>query len=404
MARTPKVAIIGGGIGGLAAAAAMHLRGIEVTVYERSAELQEIGAGLTLSPNALKALRLLGVEEEVLGIGFQHERQLVRSWRSGRTIVRNRGRGDPAQRFGGSFMTIHRADLLDALASAIPTDQVVLNKSCIGVDAKDNMAAAQFADGSEIEADVIVGADGIHSSVRTSLFGPDEPHFTGCVCWRGLVPAEAVAHIPTLDNLTAWWGPHGHVVHYRVRRGEMVNFVAHYDSDAWTEESWTHECGVEELLELYAKWHPSLLELFKSSETYYKWALYDRDPIEHWGRGRVTMLGDAVHPMLPYLGQGACMAIEDGCVLASVLAANQEDPSAALRTYEALRMPRTREVQLGSRQRARLNHLASPVGRLKRDLKLAWQDRFGKDQTMFRSAWIYEYDVAAVDIGGVDAG
>lgn len=393
--RAPKVAVIGGGIGGLAAAAALHQRGIDVTVYEQSAELREVGAGLTLSPNALKALRVLGVEDFAVSASYLHEHQLVRSWRSGRVIKRQpRTTGQ----HGAGFITIHRADLLDGIASAIPHNRVILEKTCIGIENTSHSAVVHFADGSEIEADVVVGADGIHSAVRTSLFGPDEPHFTGLVCWRGLVPVEAVSHIPSTKDFSAWWGPHGHIVHYRVRRGELVNFVAHYDSDAWTEESWIHECGVEELLDLYTAWHPSLLELFKSSERYYKWALYDRDPLAQWTLGRATLLGDSAHPMLPYLGQGACMAIEDGCVLAAALTAMLEDPAAALQAYELARRPRTREVQLGSRQRARMNHLVSPFARFKRDLKLAWQDRFGKDQSMFQTAWIYDYDVASVDV------
>ena len=244
----------------------------------------------------------------------------------------------------------------------------------------------------------MIGADGIRSAVRARLFGPDAPRFTGCVCWRGLVPMEALEHHPKAAEMTAWWGPHGHVVHYRVRRGELVNFVAHYDSDAWTEESWTRECSRAELIATYARWHDSLLRLFESSERYYKWALFDRDPLEAWGRGRVTLLGDAAHPMLPYLAQGAAMAVEDGCVLAACLEAMPDDPAGALRAYESLRMPRTRRAQLGSRQRATENHLPSPWARLKRDVRLALRSRFAADTTPHQAAWIYEYDVAKVTI------
>jgi 2-polyprenyl-6-methoxyphenol hydroxylase-like FAD-dependent oxidoreductase len=397
MARRPSVAIIGGGIGGLAACLALHRRGIAATVYEQAGHLSEIGAGLTLSPNALKAFRALGVEDAALTIGWQAAHQVIRSWRSGRVIARQSRQSGVADRFGATFLTIHRADLLDVFARALPQGAVRLDAACTGVAAGNGVAVVRFADGAEIEADVVVGADGIHSAVRESLFGPDAPHFTGCVCWRGLVPREALpASLRESDN-TSWWGPNGHVVHYLVRRGELVNFVAHYNSDAWTEESWTRECDRAELMETYARWHPSLSRLFESSERYYKWALYDRDPLDAWGRGRATLLGDSAHPMLPYLGQGACMAVEDGCILAEALARTPEDPEAALRDYERLRMPRTRRAQIGSRFRAKENHLASPFARLRRDVGLALRSRFGTDKSPLQTAWLYDYDVAAED-------
>jgi salicylate hydroxylase len=393
MPRPLKIAIIGGGIGGLAAALALHRRGTEVVVCEQSPRLSEIGAGLNLSPNALRALRALGCEAAAIAVGYEAEYQVIRSWRSGRVIARQQRAGALSKRFGASFLTIHRADLLDVLSAALPERCIRLGAVCTGVDAGNGAARARFADGSELEADAIVGADGIHSVVRASLFGPDAPHFTGCVCWRGLVPIDALPNGSRTRDTTAWWGPHGHVVHYLVRRGELVNFVAHYDSEAWTEESWTRECDRAELMQTYVRWHESLLRLFESSERYYKWALYDRDPLDRWGIGRVTLLGDAAHPMLPYLGQGAGMAIEDGCILADVLDRMSDAPAEALRQYERLRMPRTRRAQLGSRHRAKENHLASPFARLWRDARLAWRSRFGADKTALQAAWLYEYDV-----------
>lgn len=392
MARNPKVAIVGAGIGGLAAALALHRRGVEVAVYEQSAALGEIGAGLNLSPNALKAFRHLGMEADAVAIGYQADFQTVRSWRSGRVISRQARKGGFAERFGASMLTIHRADLLAIFARALPDRLFHLGMACT---AADTAGTARFADGTTIDADIVVGADGLHSVVRESLFGPSAPHFTGCVCWRGLVPIELAPRSLNPAEMTAWWGPHGHVVHYPVRRGELINFVAHYDSDAWTEESWTRECDRSELEETYARWNEGLRELFRSSERYYKWALYDRDPLERWSDGRATLLGDAAHPMLPYLGQGACMAIEDGCVLAAAVAATPDDPAGALRRYEALRLPRTRRAQLGSRHRAKENHLASPWARLKRDVRIAIRSRIASDKTPNQTAWLYDYDVAA---------
>lgn len=401
--RVPRVAIVGGGLGGMAAALALLRKGVEVAVYEKTPALTEIGAGLNLSPNALKALRYLGVEDAAIDIGFQARDQVIRSFRSGRVIARPKRSGNVVERYGAAFLTVHRADLLDTLASPVPDSAIHLGAACTGVETHDTCAVAHFADGRSVEADIVIGADGIHSAVRDSLFGPIEPRFTGCICWRGLVPSEALADPRYAREMTAWWGPHGHVVHYPVRRGELVNFVAHFDSDDWTDESWIHECDRAELMDTYARWNRDLLALFGASERYYKWALYDRDPLENWTRGRATLLGDSAHPMLPYLGQGACMAIEDACILAEAIAHTPDDLDAALSDYERIRKPRTTRAQLGSRFRAKQNHLVSPFARLRRDLRIAYNSRFGADTTPGQAAAFYEYDVAAEDGFGAGA-
>ena len=393
--RTPKVVIVGGGLGGAAAALALHRRGVEVEIYEKAPELAEIGAGLNVSPNALKALRYLGVEDAAIEVGVQSLEQVIRSFRSGRVIARPKRAGDIETRYGASFLTIHRADLLDTLLAPLPDNIVHLDAACTGVETGDVGAVARFGDGTAVEADIVVGADGIHSAVRDSLFGPIEPRFTGCICWRGLVPREALSDPRYAAEMAAWWGPHGHVVHYPVRRGELINFVAHFDSDGWTEESWTYECDRVELMETYAGWNRNLLNLIEASGKYYKWALYDRDPLENWTKGRATLLGDSAHPMLPYLGQGACMAVEDACILAESVGRMPDDLSAALQAYERLRKPRTTRAQLGSRFRAKQNHLVSPFARLKRDIKIAYNSRFGADSSPGQAAAFYEYDVAA---------
>ena len=393
MGRTPRIAIIGGGIGGLAAALALERRGAEVVVCEQSPVHSEIGAGLNLTPNAVKAFRALGIEDQIEAIGSGSEFMAIRSWRSGRFISRTR-RGDFPKVFGAPNLTVHRADLLDVLRGALKTTDIRLGMRCVAVDGGDRSAAVRFADGSTLEADVVVGADGIHSAVRKSLFGADRPRFTGCICWRGMAPAAAVPRDINIADGTMWMGPHGHVVHYPVRRGELVNIVAHFDSDAWTGESWTHECDVAEVMTTYAAWNPALTRLYPLSQRWYKWALYDRDPLEHWSKGRATLLGDSAHAMLPYLGQGAGMAIEDGCVLAAMIGRHGEDLDTALSAYERLRVPRTKATVLGSRARAKENHLASPWARLKRDMKFALRERFGGgDTTAFKVGWLYEYDV-----------
>jgi salicylate hydroxylase len=395
MMRTQRIAIIGGGIGGLSAALAFHRRGMEITVYEQSPSLGEIGAGIGLGPNAVKAFRALGIESDVIAIGSTAEWQIMRNGRDGRIISRQPVAATTAK-FGAPHLTVHRAELLDILVGSLPAKCIRTAARCVAVTTNGNIAVARFADGSEIESDIVVGADGIHSVVRSSLFGPEAPRFTGCLCYRGLVPAGDVPSSINMKDLVLWMGPHGHIVHYPVKRGELLNVVAHYDSDAWTEESWIRKCEQSEVAATYNNWDESLQQLIKSNPNWYKWALYDREPLERWSVGRATLLGDSAHAMLPYLGQGAAMAIEDGCVLAACLSA-ADDPGAALETYERMRKPRTRRTVLASRQRAKENHLASPWARLKRDIKIAFRNRFAKDKTVFQGEWLYSYDVAAED-------
>jgi len=394
MPRPTRIAIIGGGIGGLAAALAMHRHGLEATVYEQSPKLSEIGAGVGLSPNAIKACRVLGVDNEVIARGSGAEWQISRSWRSGRVIARSPLR-DTAARFGAPHVTVHRADLLDILSRSLPEKYIRTSARCVAVTPGTEIAVARFADGTEVEADIIVGADGIHSAVRGSLFGAEAPRFTGCVCYRGLVPAGDVPRSINTRDVTLWMGPHGHIVHYPVRGGELLNIVAHFDSEDWTEESWTRRCDQAEVIATYRRWNESLLQLFQSNAEWYKWALYDREPLERWSAGRATLLGDSAHAMLPYLGQGAAMAMEDGCVLAACVSGMPDDLDAALRHYEQSRKERTRRAVLGSRERAKHNHLASPWARLQRDVRAALRNRFGEDKTLFQAAWLYSYDVAA---------
>jgi salicylate hydroxylase len=392
-----RVAIIGGGIGGLAAARALCRRGIEVRIYEAQPELREIGAGVALGPNAMKALRSLDLEDDVRGIAGHWDWAVTRNGKTGRAISRT-SRQQQATLFGAMGATAHRADLLDVLSRSVPSDLVTLGARCRGVEPDGGVAVARFEDGSEVETDVIVGADGIHSAVRGSLFGPDAPRFTGKICYRSVVPVDAVPGGPPPNDNSQWLGPHGTIVLYPVRRDELINVVCHYDDEGYRHESWVTRCERSEVLERYGDWHESLLRIFSAGDVWYKWALYDRDPISRWTRGRVTVLGDAAHPMLPYLGQGACQAIEDGVVLAAALAARADDPVAALGLYERSRRPRASQVVLASRERGVSNHLASPVAALKRDVSIAVRRRLGRDPDGRGTGWIPEYDASSPDV------
>jgi salicylate hydroxylase len=393
-----RVAIIGGGIGGLTAAIALSRAGVEVAVYEAAAELKEIGAGVALHPNAMKVLRAIGVEGNVREVAGNAPWQVMRNWKTGRVIGRT-SREQQAASFGITGATVHRADLLDVLAGALPAGLVTLGKRCTGVRPDGDLAVARFADGSEVEADVIVGADGIHSPVRASLFGPDAPRFTGKICYRSVIPTGTVRGPRLSAEGAQWLGPHGTIVLYPLRGEELINVVCHYDDASYRHESWIAECSREEVLERYTRWHESLLRLFAASQTWYKWALYDRDPIPRWTSGRVTVLGDAAHPMLPYLGQGACQAIEDGAVLATALSAESSDPVTGLARYERTRRPRASRVVLTARERGLSNHLTSRWAAWRRDLLIAWRRRVNRRDPEGRgAAWLAEYDASSPDV------
>jgi 2-polyprenyl-6-methoxyphenol hydroxylase-like FAD-dependent oxidoreductase len=391
-----RVTIIGGGIGGATAGCALAQAGLEVSIYESAPELKEIGAGVALHPNAMRVLRMIGVEDEVRRLAGRSQWSVTHNWKTGRVISRI-SRAHQAQSFGLSGATIHRADLLDVIAAALPEGCVTLGKRCASVESRGDVAVARFEDGGEVEADVVIGADGIHSRVRAALFGPDDPKFTGKICYRSVVRAAAVeGQRPATDN-AQWLGPHGTIVLYPLRGDELINVVCHYDDEHYRHESWITECDGQEVLDRYAGWHESLLRVFAAGDTWYKWALYDRDPIPRWTQGRVAILGDAAHPMLPYLGQGACQAIEDGAVLATALAVEAGDPVAGLERYERTRRPRASRVVLAARERGRSNHLSSPLAALKRDIQIAIRRRLGKDSEGRGAAWIPEYDATSRD-------
>ena len=393
-----RVAIMGGGIGGLTAALALHQAGAEVAVYEAAPELKEIGAGVVLHPNAMRVLRALGLEEGVRKIAGTTEFAVTRNGKNGRIITQT-SRQKQADTFGINGATVHRADLLDVLAAAVPPAMVSLGKRCLGIEQGEATATARFTDGTETEADVIIGADGIHSAVRGALFGPDDPRFTGKICYRSVVPAAAVTgQAPDAAANSQWLGPHGTVVLYPLRGTELINVVAHYDDARYRHESWIAECDRAEVLERYADWHESLLRVFAAGGTWYKWALYDRDPIPRWTRGRVTLLGDAAHPMLPYLGQGACQAIEDGAVLATALT-TESDPGTALERYERARRPRASRVVLAARERGLSNHASSPLAAWRRDLTIAVRRRLNRRDPEGRGgAWLAGYDATSPDV------
>lgn len=395
MGRQLRVGVIGGGIGGVALTGALAQRGIEVKVFERAPAFGEVGAGIQVTPNAGKVLKALGLADQLRRAGFLPQAIVGRNWRTARENFRTPLIEACPKLYGADFYHVHRADLHAMLVSLVPDASAMLSSSCVSVRNEGNTAVASFTDGTEYEADLIVGADGVRSIVRNQLFGDEAPRFTGHMCYRAVVPFEDRRPDFVSPDSSFWLGPNGHVVTYYVRSGAAVNIVAVSETANWVEESWNAPSSREELLDAFKGWHPNLINLFERTDSVFKWGLFDRDPMQTWSNDRITLMGDAAHPMLPFLSQGAAMAIEDGYVLAKSLDAHGQDIGSALRDYEAERLPRTSRVQLESRERGKTYHLPSPLAQIKRDLMYRLQSMVNPHASGIKANWVYEYDATA---------
>jgi salicylate hydroxylase len=369
VARNIRVAIIGAGLGGLAAAGALRQHGLEVVVYERAPQLGEVGAGIQLGPNAVKVLRALGLEQALRPLSAEPVNYVSLAWDDARIRYREPMKGPYALQYGAPYLMAHRADLHRLLCGLVPAQAVRLGAQCTGVSSAGRGAVADFADGSQIESDVIVGADGINSTVRESLFGVQPVRFTQQMAWRCMVPIESV---PTevgigRDEYVGWIGPTGHVICYPIRGGALYNIFAGHVTDEWVDESWAVPSSIDELLAGYRGWHPALLKMLAEVSDCYKWGIRDRDPLPRWTAGAVTLLGDAAHPMMPTLAQGAAISLEDGFALARHLAQHRDDPARGLAGYEAERRPRASRVVLQAREQFQNNRKNSAPPPLPRD-------------------------------------
>jgi salicylate hydroxylase len=388
-----SIAVAGAGLGGLTAALALLQRGFDVSVFEQSNELREVGAGVQLGPNAMRVFAALGLEEAIAAFSFVPEAHVVRSGKTGAAIATTQMKGVYEAQYGIGYHTMLRADLQNALAERLPPGVLQLGKKCTAVETRPDGVTLRFDDGSSVERDVVVGADGIHSAVREHLLGQDSPRFTGTVAYRGVVDAATLAPGLLSDDVSVFIGPHASFVYYYIRRGELVNWVALVEENSWQQESWSAEADLADVIRLYEGWCPVVGALLAHAERCYKWALFDRDPLPRWVNGRIALLGDAAHPMMPYLAQGGCMAIEDAYVLASELGKSPDDPERALRAYERARLPRASRVQLMSRKVARVNQTPSLQARIARNLRLAFEKMLHPSRHTYKIEWIYGYDV-----------
>jgi salicylate hydroxylase len=388
-----SVAIVGGGIGGMAAAVSLLQAGFDVHVYERAATVSEVGAGIQVSPNASRVLHRLGLADDLARMGVRPLAWHQRRWDDGRTLLRADLGDAVIEAFGFPHYQMHRADLLGTLVGALPPERLHVGHLFTGLTDHGDRVEASFDNGTTIEVDLLVGADGIHSAVRGVLFGPQDPVFTGCAAYRGLVPAERLAHLDLEVTAQIWMGPEAHFVHYYVADRRLVNFVAIIEQDSWTRESWTDPGDPADAIAAFAGWHPQLHEILGAVDETFIWALFDRPPLERWSQGRVTLLGDACHPMLPFMAQGAAQALEDGAALTACLA-REPDVEAAVQRYEQLRLPRASRIQALSTENKTRFHLPDGERQRERDALMAGG---GTDFAIRAVEWIYAHDAAAVD-------
>jgi salicylate hydroxylase len=393
-----RVLIAGGGIGGLTAALACARMGCEVAVFEQAPELKEVGAGIQLAANGTRVLYALGVGEALAALSCETESKEIRIWNTGETWKLFDLGKLSIERYGAPYFTVYRPDLLSVLEQAVRREKrasIRLGARCVGFAQDGQRVCLRLENGETAEGDVLVGADGVHSRIRQALFGPDRPQFTGIIAWRGIVPMDRLPAHMVRKIGTNWVGPGGHVVHYPLRAGKVMNFVGALERSDWQVESWSARGTNEELTRDYAGWHDDVHALIRNIPVPFKWALMTRPPMARWTVGRVTLLGDACHSMVPFLAQGANMALEDGYILARALSEIQGDPGARLARYEEARRERTRRTVEGSANNIVRFHnkaLADP------DTARSYVDReWATAPVADRYEWLFRYDVTKME-------
>ena len=372
-----NIAVCGGGVGGMAVAIALQAQGHEVSVFEQSRQFGRVGADVNLTPNAVHALDRLGVGDALRASAARPTHRISKTWDTAEETSRLPMSAAAEERYGAPQLTIHRADLLDALESRLAPGCLHLDARVDSVENLESGATVRFAGGTCRAFDLVIGADGIHSPVRRSIFGPDAPRFTGLVSWRAVFPRDRAPDLPDLDAFTKWWGPtpDRQIVTFPLTHGKEIFVFATTAQDGWTEEGWTLPGDIAELRAAYADFHPDARALLAACKDVTRSALHVRGPMERWSAGHVTLLGDAAHPMVPFMAQGACMAIEDAVVLARAIdGKDRAELPTALLAYERARIPRTAEIQRAS-------------------LANEWL------KTRGNADWVYGYQAWAVEVG-----
>jgi salicylate hydroxylase len=381
-----RIAIIGGGLAGLATAAALAQFGFEAEVFEQSRELGEIGTGINVSPQAVKALRAIRLGDKIAAVANIAPGVLTRDMNSGARLD-YRDQTAAVARFGAGIHTFHRADLLQALASGVGPTRIHLDHKLTGIGEHAASVMLTFANGARREADLVIGADGVHSLVRHALYGDDNPTYTGQMVWRALVAGSNVpAEVLEPSGHVQWLGPGRHFFAYYLRGREVVNIVTQEDTDAWVDEGWSIPGNPDDMRASFPNAEPLLATLLRRVTQCSKWGLFTRPLTDHWGRGRIALIGDAAHAMLPNAGQGASQSFEDAYVIARWLAAEPGDPAEALRNFRRVRIPRVHEIQRRSATIVRAKHNYD-----QKSEKTAPANVDAVDSM----AWIWGYDVTA---------
>ena len=387
--------IAGGGIAGLTAALCLHHFGWSARVQERAPVLEETGAGVQLSPNAIRVFTALGLAERIEAAGFLPGVAVMRDGVSGRTAFSVPLDEAARHRWGAAYVHIHRADLQDILLGALADRMPGALLTGTGVTGYGQDAASAWAmtDAGKTRGDIVIGADGIHSALRAQMLGADTARFTGHTAWRAVVPVDRLgAHAPP-PEAAVWTGRGRHAVTYLLRGGTLANFVGVVERRDWREESWVQTGNRDEALQDFAGWHPVITALIANADALYRWGIFDRRPPRHWHDGRVVLIGDACHPMSPFMAQGAAMAIEDGYVLARLL--SECGPDAAPALFTARRRARVSRVINAARDNARLFHRATPISRAASAASLQLAGRAVSGIAAARMDWLYGYDATA---------
>jgi len=398
MSGRKRVLIAGAGIGGLAGALALLRRGFDVDIFEKAPMLGEVGAGVQISPNAMRVLADLGVADQIAEVCFIPKAREMLLWNTGYKSTAPTKNEEMIARYGYPHCTVHRADLHAILLGAVrrfDTASIRLDAQAVGFEQDESGVVLKLANGEQYRGDVLIGADGIHSRIRHQLFGVSSARFTGGLAWRGVIPVDSLPAHMRERNGQNWVGPHGHFIVYPIRRGELINVVGHVDRSDWQVESWFEVGETAEFLRDFQGWNEEIQVLIRAVAQPFKWALFLHDTLPRWSEGRTSLLGDACHPMVPYLAQGANQALEDGLVLARCLDAFG-DIETALAHYDATRIPRTtRVVQESAANQARYHDpsLADPVAG-KAYIEHAWAN-----QQDVRS-WVFAYDPVNAPLEG----
>lgn len=392
-----KVVIAGAGLGGLAAAGCLLKAGFDVEIYEQAPALGEIGAGIQQSANAMHVMRHLGVEDRLRAVAFKPPTTQFRIYNSGEVLQELSLAENHEARHGAPYLQMHRADFHAVLADAVQElkpDVIRLNASAVGFEETDTGVALKLADGRHIEGDVLIGADGIKSVVRRQIAGADRPEYTGDAAWRLTVDADRLPDGFMGGTSSIWVGPGKHAVVYFLRGGRLLNFVACVELDEWIEESWTLKRPWSELRRDFEDWHEDILAIIEAADrdACFRWALNVRPKLPNWSTGRATLIGDAAHPTLPYMAQGAAMAVEDGAILTRALE-KAPDVATALQLYQRNRLERTGRIVDESQANRGLFHMDSIE-----DLKAAFARR---NMDRERADWLYSYNPLTVPLDGV---